>query len=298
MKRENEVKIKTLSVVSVFLLFFTDLIISPALAEKREVLPSVVSINMPHVLPPNAGGAGRNNGPAFSNNLTYHNGPVMSSNVQITPIYWGSSWNDAGFRSDKISGLNALYVGYSNSKYANITSQYSDAKKSFVTSNVSIMTELKDFSIASSKSTDVFNKVVQLIGSNLSPNGYYPVYTDLPRGNAGFCAWHSYGTVNKGGVTFNVKFAFFFSLENDSSCSVYTSLNGYTGVTQSLANVSAHELAEAMSDPELNAWYDKQGYENADKCAWNFSGVQRLGTIDWKLQGEWSNEKISCVWAR
>ena len=25
-------------------------------------------------------------------------------------------------------------------------------------------------------------------------NGYYPVYVDTPRGHAGFCAWHSWGT--------------------------------------------------------------------------------------------------------
>ena len=43
----------------------------------------------------------------------------------------------------------------------------------------------------------------------------------------------------------------------------------------------AHELVEAVSDPQLNAWYDSAGYENADKCAWTFgqagpSGVRSL----------------------
>ena len=27
-------------------------------------------------------------------------------------------------------------------------------------------------------------------------NAYYPVYVDQPRGNAGYCAWHSAGTIN------------------------------------------------------------------------------------------------------
>ncbi|GJP42216.1 hypothetical protein CLOM_g1808, partial [Closterium sp. NIES-68] len=35
-----------------------------------------------------------------------------------------------------------------------------------------------------------------------------------------------------------------------------------------LVSVFAHELAEAASNPYLSTWYDNEGYENADKCAW------------------------------
>ena len=37
-----------------------------------------------------------------------------------------------------------------------------------------------------------------------------------------------------------------------------------------MASIIAHELEEAVTDPDLNAWYDSRGYENADKCAWTF----------------------------
>ena len=37
-----------------------------------------------------------------------------------------------------------------------------------------------------------------------------------------------------------------------------------------MASIIAHELEEAVTDPDLNAWYDTRGYENADKCAWTF----------------------------
>jgi hypothetical protein len=37
-----------------------------------------------------------------------------------------------------------------------------------------------------------------------------------------------------------------------------------------MASILAHELEEATTDPDLNAWYDTRGYENADKCAWTF----------------------------
>ena len=37
-----------------------------------------------------------------------------------------------------------------------------------------------------------------------------------------------------------------------------------------MASIIAHELEEAATDPDLNAWYDRRGDENADKCAWTF----------------------------
>jgi hypothetical protein len=37
-----------------------------------------------------------------------------------------------------------------------------------------------------------------------------------------------------------------------------------------------HELEEAATDPQLNAWYDRRGYENADKCAWTFRFALQL----------------------
>ena len=43
-----------------------------------------------------------------------------------------------------------------------------------------------------------------------------------------------------------------------------------------MVNVVAHELEEAVTDPDLNAWYDWRGMENADKCAWKFGTTTTL----------------------
>ena len=59
-----------------------------------------------------------------------------------------------------------------------------------------------------------------------------------------------------------------------------------------LANVTAHEVSEARTDPASpGAWYDQQGAENGDKCAWTFGApyVTFPDGSKWKLQGEWSN---------
>ena len=43
-----------------------------------------------------------------------------------------------------------------------------------------------------------------------------------------------------------------------------------------MISVIAHELEETTTDPDLNAWYDSSGAENADKCAWTFGSAQTL----------------------
>ena len=50
-----------------------------------------------------------------------------------------------------------------------------------------------------------------------------------------------------------------------------------------MASIIAHELEEAATDPQLNAWYDHRGYENADKCAWKFGSYFQL------LDGSYAN---------
>ena len=56
---------------------------------------------------------------------------------------------------------------------------------------------------------------------------------------------------------------------------------------------------ESATDPEGSAWYDRQGNENADKCAWNFGATQTLtsgakwnitvGTKHFMVQQNWKN---------
>ena len=119
-------------------------------------------------------------------------------------------------------------------------------------------------------------------------NGYYPVYSDKKRGNAGYCAWHSVGSCS--GKT--VQFAFFFNLDGDAGCDPADAQTGHSQGLAALANVTAHELSEARSDPaNPGAWYDSSGAENGDKCAWTFNvpSVVFANGTRWKQQGEWSN---------
>jgi len=70
-------------------------------------------------------------------------------------------------------------------------------------------------------------------------------------------------------------------------------------------NVASHEHNEAITDPLGTAWFDQRGYENGDKCAWNFGTAlggtsghqynQAIGSGRYYLQQEWSNQTSRCV---
>ena len=224
--------------------------------------------------------------------LLWHNGPVMHSTA-VVPVYWGSSWGNSGFVGDKISGLDTLYSSVGGTAYAHTNSEYSDGAGNVNTSSISKSGNLTDLSSTPSgapSTSQVLAEVAAVTNNHPVAGAYYPVYSDQPRGSAGYCAWHSSGTIN--GV--QVEFGFFFNLDGDPGCDPKApSSLGHSQGLSALANVSGHELSEMLTDPQLNAWYDQKGSENADKCAWTFSGTVSIGGQSWKIQGNWSNAAAS-----
>jgi len=220
--------------------------------------------------------------------LLWHNGPVMHSTT-VVPVFWGSSWANSSFTGDKITGLDYWYSHAGGTPYLHTNSEYYDGSGNANTTSVSKSADKTDYSQTPSgapSTSQVLAEVARVTNNNPVPNAYYPVYSDQRRGNAGYCAWHSSGTIN--GI--RVQFGFFFTLDGDAGCDPQAPTNlGHSQGLSALANVSGHELSEMLTDPQLNAWYDRQGSENSDKCAWTFSGLVTVGTQSWKIQGNWSN---------
>jgi hypothetical protein len=216
--------------------------------------------------------------------LSYHNGSVMTSGAAVKAIFWGPGWSSPG---DEISGLDGFYGGIGGSSYLHTNVEYTQAGGAATSNAVSYAGHALDGSSTPSTAPST-SAVLTVVARNItSPvaNGYYPVYSDRPRGTAGYCAWHSYGTVR--GTP--VQFAFFFRLDGDSGCDPQSGVLSYSQGLAAVANVSGHELSEALTDPALNAWYDQQGAENADKCAWTFGPNVFFGGSEWRIQGNWSN---------
>ena len=226
------------------------------------------------------------NGRRTSANMTYHGGKIMPTS-NITAIFWGSSWGSPG---DKITGMDSFYTGHNNSNYAKTVDEYTGTNGQVGPGN-SYAGHLVDTSTASgggSTSAILAEVCRQITNPDTSGNGYYPVYTDVPRGGANYCAYHSAGTC--GGVL--VQFAFFWKLDGDPGCDPQSTVGGHSQGLAAIANVSGHELEEARSDPASpGAWYDGSGAENGDKCAWTFNvpSVTFSNGSQWKIQGEWSN---------
>jgi hypothetical protein len=225
-----------------------------------------------------------------SPDLIYHGGPVMTQGAYVEPIFWGAGWADSSFVADKMSGVQSFYGGFGSTSYEATNTEYTDSSGLHVGTGVSLGVSHVDLSAAprsGSKTSPILAEACRA-ATNLMTDGYYPVYVDTPRGHAGFCAWHSAGTCPNG-VT--VQFAFFFNLDGDPGCDPGDTSGLHSQGMAALANVSGHELSEALTDPHLNAWYDASGAENSDKCAWTF-GTPLLSFSNrsqWKIQGNWSN---------
>ncbi|MDQ2924598.1 MAG: hypothetical protein M3R43_03440 [Acidobacteriota bacterium] len=225
-----------------------------------------------------------------SANMVYHGGKIMPTAI-TEAIFWGTTWGT--YTGDKITGMDLWYQGFNGSNYAKTTDEYTGSNGQ-VTSTTTHLGHIVDTSASAngSNTSTILAEVCKVISPDRSGNGYYPVYTDTPRGNAGFCAYHSAGTC--GGTP--VQFAFFFKLDGDAGCDPGDTSGLHSQGLAAIANVSGHELSEARSDPaNPGAWFDRSGQENGDKCNFTFGAplVTFSNGTQWKVQGEWSNAAFS-----
>src|SRR5947209_3547273 len=153
----------------------------------------------------------RNHGGGGSALMTYHGGKIMPD-VNATAIFWGTSWGT--YSGDKITGMDTWYTGFNASNYAAASDEYTGTNGR-VTQGLSYGGNVVDTSASTggNSTATILAEVCKVIKSpDPSGNGYYAVYTDTPRGNAQYCAWHSSGSCS--GVP--VQFGFFFKLDGDA----------------------------------------------------------------------------------
>jgi hypothetical protein len=235
-----------------------------------------------------------------SNGISYHGGPVMLGTTHVYYIWYG---NWSGNNAPSILTNLAQHIG--GSPYFNINTTYYNGSNTHVSNSVVYMSSTND---AYSQGSNLSDAQVQAIVSNAissgalpkDTNGIYFVLTSADvNESSGFCTqycgWHTRGTI----AGSDIKYAFIGNPDRcPSACSVQTtSPNGNAGA-DGMASIIAHELEEAVTDPDLNAWYDNRGQENADKCAWTFgttytvNGAQAnmsLGGLNFLIQRNWVN---------
>jgi serine protease len=105
-----------------------------------------------------------------------------------------------------------------------------------------------------------------------------------------FCAYH--GIVN---ADPNVTYTNMPYVTDAGAGCGQNSVNGANGRLDGVSIVEGHELAEAVTDPLLNAWFDRSGNEIGDKCA--FVNLANITTSQgtFAVQPLWSNQANNCV---
>ena len=270
------------------------LLATPAHAER------VTELNGRHVqlYPSKSRAAGF--GKAKPANLTYHNGPVIKR-AKVVPIFWGSdaTWGTTTMPSPLAQHIINFFVQFGTTPQYNVITEYYDTggsiqlgtlTTSYVIDNSTPPTNVGDVTLQAEvvKITGQIGAAADTVYEVfLAPSSYasYGSATSCGGTNLQFCAYHSNFTAS--GV--NLKYA----------SMPYPSCSGcrWTGFTdgQNFDHFAAHETREAATDPDGTAWYDRQGYEADDKCAWSPSPFLVNG---FGYQYEWSNLEGGCVTGR
>ncbi len=239
-------------------------------------------------------------GQSRNSNISYHNGPVIRQ-AKVIPIFWGSSaiWGTSGSPSALAQHIIDFFVQFGTNPEYNVITQYYDFGGSIQLSTLTT-TYVIDNSAPPTNASDsaVRSEVTKIAGQIgvdgtavyevfLPPSSYasYGSWTSCGGPNLAFCAYHS----NTSAYGIDVKYA----------SMPYPSCGGckWTGFTdaQNFDHFSSHETREAVTDPDGNAWFDRQGNEADDKCAWSPSPFLVNG---FGYQYEWSNLNSGCVKSR
>ena len=258
-----------------------------------------------------------------SGDLINHGGPVMTTNKTYA-IYWVPSGSSmpSGYQSTISQFFTdvAHDSGMSSNVYASDT-QYSSIQYSSVFGGSTVDTTafpgngcpvysgvsrcLTDAQLQAEINTVIGSQGWVKNGTNMfflfTPQNLGSCFTSLgpndPNGGCAYtqyCAYH--GLANGGFIYANQPYA------DASGCTESQYPNG--NAADSTINVTSHEHNEAITDPQLNAWYDAAGYENGDKCAWDFGTVsgpngseynQTINGHHYFLQREYSNDGHACV---
>jgi hypothetical protein len=261
---------------------------------------------------PGSGGGGTNTG------IYYHGGRVLRSGTKVAAVYWANSTIYAGGPAPGATGsgtADGSIVGYfmnnlGGSPHFNINSTYTDAGGLKI-ANIVQYTEFWANNVSAPSGTQSVSdaQMVAMLQAafdgnklNYDSSTVYAIFTEGKVNLGGgfgtqYCAYHYHGTVTINSKPQTVLYAAMpYDAAYASACSDGASPNGDVGADAEV-NTLAHEIEEATTDPMGTAWFDHRGYENADKCAWNFGtrslsgGLAniKVGTKNFLVQQNWVN---------
>lgn len=255
--------------------------------------------------------------PTRTNNLSYRGG-VGGIGVETAPkvylVLWGSQWN-----SNDPSGEESLLAGFfgkaGGSSWLASVKQYCQGVASGTvfcngagtaagggvsfSSSTSVWYDNASAAPSSPSQSQLAGEAIRAAqhfgntaaGSNNTTQ--YVVATATHNSASGFgtqyCAWHSSTSSSYGNIAYtNLPYI------TDAGSACGANFNGL-GTKAGITIVEGHEMAETITDQYPNGgWLDRNGEENADKCAWIQSGQGASASVNlngtnYPVQSLWSN---------
>jgi hypothetical protein len=251
--------------------------------------------------PPPAGQANaKSSGP-----IQYGGGGVLTEKTGVNVYYiWYGNWT--GNTGPQI--LTDFMNNLGGSPYFGINTTYYDANNVHVKNKVNLISQVADNYSQGTRLSDnaVLNVVSNAItggGLPLDTNGVYFVLTSQDVNESGgfcllYCGWHNHASV----LGADIKYSFVGNAARClKSCAAQSIGPNDNAGADAMASTIAHELEEAVTDPDLDAWKFSNGQENADACAWTFGSEyvaangananMKLGNRDFLIQQNWVNQK-------
>ena len=234
------------------------------------------------------------------NQIDYNGGPVLLGTTKVYYIWYGN-WD-----ASSMTILSNLASNIGGSPYFNINTGYFDGTGASVSNSVSFAGSANDNYSRGTRLTDadIWLAVTNALSKGSLPidsNGVYFVLTSGDVHVTGFprsvCGWHSQQIYNNT----NIQFAFVGDPDPAGlfNCAEQTVSPNANPGADAMANIIAHELEEAVTDPAGDAWYDSDGNEIGDKCSWAFGATyaamngskanMQLGGKDYLIQKNWVN---------
>lgn len=244
------------------------------------------------------------------------NGPVITGTVNIYYIWYGN-WDPIDQHAPEKTVLTNFASAIGGSPYFMINTTYPggngpvSGQVAYAGSSSTGQRAPYGTNLSIGGIQQVVSDAVHTGGLPLDPNGVYFVLTSAEIGQTngngefcgqdcnGYCGWHDRMSLD--GT--DIKYSF---VGNPNHCPTvcipnggnWTSPNGIVA-GDIMATIVAHELEESTTDPDIGSWTDGYGWENADKCAWQWGNTytapngamanMRLGPYDYLIQQNWVN---------
>lgn len=252
--------------------------------------------------------------------LQYHGGPVMHTN-KVYAIYWVppgysvstnyESLIDRFFTDVAADSGKSSNVYYTGTQYYDGTGgvAYSSSFGGSYVDNAPLPASGCSDSYTAACLTDgqiqsEINRVIAVNGWTASSSTEFFMFTAKGIGSCSgsscafstYCAYHGY---SGGGSNVLLYANMPYADTVPAACDAGHHPN--SDDADATINVTSHEHNETITDEQLNAWYDRAGYEDGDKCAWKFGSVgsnganQTINGNPYILQLEYSNHDRGCV---